>query len=52
MKNLSDPEVEVHAAAAHILVMLNDVQERLDAIRKTAEKLVTKQEAEPDAPDT
>lgn len=45
-----DPELEVHTAAAQILVMLNDVQDRLDAIRKTAERLVAKQEAVPDAP--
>ena len=48
----ADPELEVHTAAAHILVALNDVQERLDSIRKTAERLMAKQETVQDAADT
>jgi hypothetical protein len=38
-------EPEVAAAAEHILVLLDDVQERLAAIRSAAERLVKQQES-------
>ena len=41
----SDPPEDVSEAAAHILILLDAVQEQLVSIRKTAEKLVAQQEA-------
>lgn len=46
-----DPADEVHAAAAHILAALSEVQDRLELIRKTAEKLARQQEGDDDAAD-
>lgn len=47
-----DPEEDVSTAAAHILLLIDDVQERLQAIRETAEKLVGKDGGEDVAADT
>lgn len=47
--NDSAQEIEVATAAAHILILLDNVQEQLATIRKTAERLVRQQEDE-DAP--
>lgn len=48
-----DPsERDVNTAAAHILHLLDLVQEQLTAIRKTAEQLQRQQEGDADAPDT
>lgn len=44
-------ERDVNTAAAHILSLLDAVQEQLAAIRKTAEQLRRQQEGHVDAPD-
>lgn len=36
-------EIEVSTAAAHILILLDSVQDQLATIRKTAEQLAAKQ---------
>lgn len=47
-----DPEEDVSTAAAHILMLIDDVQERLQAIRETAQKLVAEKNGSDDAADT
>lgn len=42
-------ERDVNTAAAHILQLLDNVQEQLASIRKTAEQLQNQQEEPPDA---
>ena len=37
-------EIEIGVAAAHILTLLDSVQEQLANIRKTAEQIVSQQE--------
>lgn len=43
-------EFEVNTAAAHILTLLDSVQEQLSKIRATAELLATEQEKNDDDP--
>ena len=44
MASESEPE-NVSLAAAHILILLDNVQEQLATIRRTAEKIVKQQKA-------
>lgn len=45
-----DTDIEVSTAAAHILALLDSVQDQLTTIRQTAERLVAQQEAAKNAP--
>lgn len=47
-----DEEVEVSSAAAHILLLLDNVQSQLSAIRRTAERLAAQQQEAADAADS